>query len=148
MPLELFKRDPALWKTQNPEWLKNREHEWKEIVRRLSAVPHWISKKQLIDNQQYFIYGDTEFKCNVHIGKDRYPDNTWRLKEIILQIWYYPGEITAEDIQPCSDYRAKIITQRDDWYKAIAEIRQSISRDDTGYGLMGGRERIVTERFY
>lgn len=144
MPITLFERDPSLWRIEDNNWTAQRKKEWEQIKKRVSALHDW--KHLLAVNERYFLAGDVDFSSIIPVnGGMAHPDR-WQLGEFVLQVWFHPGEISVDSIHLGKGYAIGIEAQRENYFNnRIRDMREVIEEGDAEYGLMNGREQIITE---
>lgn len=145
MPVTLFEHVQDQWKNHDKEWVTCRKNQWAQIVKRLQLVPDWISAPEIGNLKSYFISGEEAFTLNYYDGKRCVGLNPhWYLREVVLQLWFYPGEIKNFDLKLSEGYAVQWNYHRKRLFDVFGTMHRNIKPSDSDYGLMNGREGIVS----
>jgi hypothetical protein len=145
--------DLDYWKTSDKEWLSARKKEWPNIVKSLKTLDGRVKTKYHKYHKELFLEGTVTINENekelAYGPAEAFEREIFGYARIVFNMWYHPAaeeeiyrEILEEEISNTNGARNKV--------KVIENNRrylmesQSADGFDSEYGMMGGREKLMT----
>lgn len=132
-----------IWNKDDRLFMKARRQEWVSVKKTLNCLSPFISKKSHKQHKELFLTGDIVDTLNPDEIHGHELD--YRSCALIFQIWYYPDNDMNLFQKLVEEAGYQDITCARSQYSDYLRMR---CKEDSGYGLMGGREESVFRALY